>query len=539
MIALSSSLRGRSIMHKGFTASPWLAWLLVGIIIAFGAYLRVSEIASDFPFFYSTDEGRFVGRAFRLLSRDSLDPRWYGHPGQFTIYLLALWYKALFLVSNITGTIQGFDAFVEKYEYDPARLFFIGQVISASFAVGVLILVALIVRRLGGRWPTTALAVLLVSISPLLVKFGYRIRPDNQLTFFALIVCLLAIRITEEARLAYYVGAGVALGIAVSCKYPGVVFAVAIAAAHTMVHRGRFWQRWYDVAISGAVTVIATFLTAPYLFLNPYGMLKDVVREARPYHLSQTAIGPLDLTFRYFHDVLQPSAGYVGVILFLIAVAAAAVRGDKGRGVLVITAIAFFLFIVNLNLFWPRWLIPFVPLYLILVALAVEDIACQVARASGRMSIALAASIALCVSVLVSPLSTLKSRLTKNKEDTRTTVFNWIVANVPENSGILLERSGPHLPDGRYKLWAVDMEDGLKPIVRRRRFVPPKGRVWYLADLRDIEIKGVDFIVLGGWYKRYKQEHERYIETIARYDELMRKYPTVFESGSIRVLRVR
>ena len=112
-------------------------------------------------------------------------------------------------------------------------------------------------------------------------------------------------------------------------------------------------------------------------------MLKDVLHEARPYHLGQTASGPLDSTIWYFDHVLQPSAGYVGAILFLIAVVAAVLRRANDRGVLAITAIAFFLFIVNLRLYWTRWMIPFMPLYLTLVALGVEDIACRVVRASG------------------------------------------------------------------------------------------------------------------------------------------------------------
>jgi hypothetical protein len=526
-------------MRKGLTESTWLAWLIFAAIIAFGAYLRVSKIGSDFPFIYSADEANFVEKAVRLLSRKSLDPGWYGHPGQFTIYLLALSYEALFVVSKIAGTIQGFQSFLDGYRYDPTEFYFIGRLLSASFAVGVLILVALIARRLGSQWPTTALAVLLVSISPLLIQFGYLVRPDNQMTFFALIVCLFAIRITEKPRLAYYVYAGLALGVAVSCKYPAVVFALAIIAAHTMIHRGRFWQRWYDVALSGAAAVIATFLTAPYLFLNPHGMLNGVLKEARPYHLGATASGPLDSTLRYLDYVLRPSAGYIGVILFLIAVVAAAVRRDKNRGVLVITAVAFFLFIVNLSLFWTRWLIPFVPLYLMLVALGVQDIACQVGRASGRMTIAVAVGIAFCVAILAAPLAELKGRLMENGEDDRTTVFNWIVANVPKNAGILLEKGGPQLPGEKYKLWAVFGEEAIVPIVSSRRYVPPMGTVGALADLGDIEVNGIDFIVLGKWYDRYKREHERYVETVSRYEELMRKYPIVFRSGGIRILRVK
>ena len=71
-----------------------------------------------------------------------------------------------------------------------------------------------------------------------------------------------------------------------------------------------------------------------------------------------------------------------------------------------------------------------------------------------------------------------------------------------------------------------------------RRFVPPRGTIGALADLREIEVKGIDFIVLSGMYTRYKKEHERYSDELARYEELMRKYPLIFQTGQLRVLRV-
>ena len=156
---------------------------------------------------------------------------------------------------------------------------------------------------------------------------------------------------------------------------------------------------------------------------------------------------------------------------------AAVLRRAKGRSVLAITAIAFFLFIVNLSLHWTRWLIPFMPLYLMLVALAVQDIACWVARASGRNMIAVAAGMALCVSVLAAPLTALQGRLTEKEENTRTTVFNWMVTHVPESSGICSSADGPQLPGDKYKLWEVTREGTLVPLVSNRRFVPPNGTV--------------------------------------------------------------
>jgi hypothetical protein len=117
------------------------------------------------------------------------------------------------------------------------------------------------------------------------------------------------------------------------------------------------------------------------------------------------------------------------------------------------------------------------------------------------MSIAVAASIALCAGVFAAPLTTLEGRLTENRENMHTTVFNWIVANVPEKSGILLEKGGPQLPCKKYKFWKVARNGAVAPLLSSRRFVPPTGIVGAIADLRDIEVEGIDFIVLGQWYK--------------------------------------
>ena len=81
----------------------WCEGLLLLAIILFGSYLRFSGIQDDFPFIYTIDEKHVIERAIGLLSRGSLDPEWYGHPAQFTMYSLAMSYKALFYLTEFTG----------------------------------------------------------------------------------------------------------------------------------------------------------------------------------------------------------------------------------------------------------------------------------------------------------------------------------------------------------------------------------------------------------------------------------------------------
>jgi hypothetical protein len=227
----------------------------------------------------------------------------------------------------------------------------------------------------------------------------------------------------------------------------------------------------------------------------------------------------------------------MGAIFFLTALAAAALRRDKGRGVLAITAISFFFFIVNLKLHWTRWLIPFMPLYLSLVALGVQDMVSWIIQTSQRKSIAFALGTVVCIGVLAAPLS--KLRADYKREDPRTVAFNWIVANVPQRSGILLEMYTPQLPRAKYELWEVSTEGTLVPVPGTRRFaLTGWTTIGKLEDIGELKAKNIDFIVLSNWYERYKAEPERYPHELARYEELMRLYPLVFQADRVKVLRV-
>ena len=70
------------------------------------------------------------------------------------------------------------------------------------------------------------------------------------------------------------------------------------------------------------------------------------------------------------------------------------------------------------------------------------------------------------------------------------------------------------------------------PLVSSRRFVPPEGeRLGNSQDLSEIEVKDVDFIVLErNVCSLQKGARALLVDELARYEELMRKYPLIFQS---------
>ena len=497
-------------------------WAIVAAIL-FGAILRIAAISSDFPFFYEADEFNFVKRALRLVHNQTLDPGWYGHPGQFTVYLLAVSFALLKAI--------GWGA-------AHSSMMLAGRLTIVAFSIGVLCVVALLARKLTRDQRIVFFAVLLTAVSPLLVQYAFLIRPDNQVSFFTLLVVLFSIRITEEPCLADYLWAGLALGVAVTCKYPAVVFSAVIVIAHVFAEHGRFWRRFERPLASAGAALFAAFVTGPYLFVNVPGVLEDVALENRTYHLGHTSYGAFSTFLWYLETVLLESGWWLALALFSVGVGVALVRLDKPRLLVIFAAVIYLIFILQLNLRWERWLIPVIPLYLIVVAFAVEDVARWVLARRGKPA-AQAAATMLSLGLLFPTGFYMARTLSADlRGDTRTEAFNWIINNVPPGSRLLSERYTARLPPDRYELFRM--------------------KITKLSDISLLEGNSIDYIVLGNDYDRRKadlkmveigprRERKRRAE-VSTYERLFSKYPVVFQSepepwlrggNVVRVLKVR
>jgi len=511
----------------------------VAAILVLAAVLRVAAIGYDLPFFYDPDEWVFIFRAGRILATGDPDPGWYGHPGQFTIYLNALVFAGLSLGGLAAGVVDRLPEVVDWFEYDRSAFVLAGRLVVAAFSVAVVGLSALLARRLGGGPGVVALAALLVAVAPLLVEFGFLIRPDNQMTVFALLVVLAAARLAEAPRLSLYVAAGAALGVAVSCKYPAVVFAVAIVAGHAFAEGGAVWRRFHRLAAAGAASVAAAFATGPFLFLEIGNVLADVGQEARDYHLGAQSEGPLWAFGWYLREVLLAAGGPLGLALFALGAAAALVRRDRARGVVVIAMLGYLGFIASLSLHWERWMIPVLPLYLVVIALAAGDAARAAAARWPQWRGVGGAVLGVVALLLAAPTAWIMAGdlVADIRGQTRTETFRWIAETVPPGSRLLMERYTAQPPQGRYAVLEVAEDGTIVPVDGPDRFTVAQGVVGWLDDPAAVDAAAVDYIVLGDDYDRRKAEAARYPRDVAVYETLLARHETVFETRPRRWVR--
>jgi hypothetical protein len=221
----------------------------------------------------------------------------------------------------------------------------------------------------------------------------------------------LALMVTGRIELA-----GLAVGLAASAKYPGILLLAPLVAAA--------WGRWSRLAVAGGLAVLAFAVTSPYVLLNLGRAADDAWR------VQQSA---REGWLGFEHDHAAPIAfvdrlweGFGPALLVAFAgLAVALVRRTRADLVLAVFCLVYFADLLTLDAHFDRYLLPLVP------ALGVL---------AGRIR-----SLApVTVLLLVVPLTwSVQDARELTKTDARVVAHRWIEANLPKGSRLAVDPSTP------------------------------------------------------------------------------------------------
>ncbi|MCZ6838683.1 MAG: glycosyltransferase family 39 protein [Alphaproteobacteria bacterium] len=530
---------------------PAIAWIVIGLALL----LRLAGVAYGLPQQLDPDEELFVSAAGRMLANGSLDPGFYHAPASTLIDALVLLYGGYVGVGLVTGFFDGFSDVVADLYFDVSAYFLIGRVFTAIIGTACLFVVYKICRELGASvvWSTAAIALL--AVSPLMIHYSSIIRMDMLQVLFNLLIALFVVKALETPDMKFFVGAGIALGLAVTSKYPGLVGVVLIIAAAVLLRiQGRLTPRMeFRVLIAaGVASVVTAFVVGPYLFINFSDVLTAVTIQTRPSHVSATSTGLFSSIFGYLTEVLPQALTYFVAVLASLAIFG--INLVRHGWVVSLFFVTYLVFIASLSLFWARWALPLIPFVVIALAVVVD-------RLDRWLSIRFTSSKALryaAVALLVLPLGwrgfqEAWTRATDN--DTRVVALQWAQKNVPEGATVLVETYAPALASTRYRVLIAN-HGRLIPWADLSKLRRPTGFYGSLGDIARpddptavidmIEARGVDYIFLSNWVDRYRAEKTVYGKELAMYELVLESFPTVRTfSGAdadrgpmIRVLRV-
>ena len=509
-------------------------WPALGGLLAAALLLRLWGIGHGLPFVYNADENaHFVPRAIGMFDH-SYNPEYFINPPALT-YLL----HAVFFVR------WGGDGVQSAYAADPGDVFLVARIVSAVLGTAAVGLLAWAGTRLFDR-RVGLLAAALLAVAFLPVHYAHFALNDVP-TLAPLCLALVGVAgvLRKGTRLDYAL-AGAGLGLACATKYTaGIVLLALIAAA--ALGPGAAGVRVRGLALASVVAFGGFAVANPYALLD-FGAFLDGLREQSS--ASADGGGKLGLTeddgVAYYARSL---AWGLGLIPALAAVGGAVLLAVRRRAVALVLApgpIVFLLFMGSQDRFFARWLLPLYPILALLAAYAALAAAERAPAAMRRWAPALAAAL-LCGQGLVYSIHNDRALA---RDDTRGQLRDWMVANIPEGSKIVIE---PIAPDQ----FAMDVGNPSRVTGNGNRWVKWRtsrsrvnndgtlrtrgpGRKVKLEDYeRTTRPQLVDSYAKGGFcwvvtgstqFGRAYAEPETVPQAIRYYDELRRRGEVVFRA---------
>ena len=356
-------------------------------ILAGAAAIRLVGIQYGLPFgnLLNPDEESIVPRAWKLVHGGGGDPHWFDYP-------------TLLMYVNAP-----FQAWQDEPSYLTARI--VGVVlalaaIAAAWWLG---------RRAFGTPSAGVVAAAVVAACTIHVAYSHAAVTDVPLTLGVAVA--LALLVAGRLELA-----GIAIGLAMGFKYPGVFLLVPLVVAG--------WKQWRRLAVSGVLAVAAFLASSPFIVVHSHQAWHEAFRVQR---LAR------DGWLGFEHDHVAPIA-FVGrlweglgpaLVVCGVGLVFALVRRTRADLVLSSFVIVYFADLLTLSAHFDRYVLPLVPA---LGALA------------GRMRSLAPVTLLL----LVVPLTwSIRDTKQLTRTDTRIVANRWVEQHIRAGTHIAADPSTP------------------------------------------------------------------------------------------------
>jgi hypothetical protein len=427
-------------------------------ILAGAAAIRLVGIQYGLPFgnLLNPDEASIVPRAWKLVHGGGGDPHWFDYP-------------TLLMYVNAP-----FQAWQDEPSYLTARI--VGVVlalaaIAAAWWLG---------RRAFGTPAAGVVAAAVVAVCTIHVAYSHAAVTDVPLTLGVAVT--LALLVTGRLEFA-----GIAIGLAMGFKYPGVFLLVPLVVAG--------WKQWRRLALSGVLAVAAFLASSPFIVVHGHQAWHEAFRVQR---LAR------DGWLGFEHDHIAPIA-FVGrlwegigpaLVVCGIGLIVALARRTRTDLILASFVVVYFADLLTLSAHFDRYVLPLVPA---LGALA------------GRMRSLAPVTLLL----LVVPLTwSIRDTKELTRTDTRIVAHRWVEQHIPPGTHIAADPSTPSFE--RLDVLAL-LLPGPKRTFDANRDV---------ARLRRLGIR--DVVVTGAVTDRVLAARDHYPREASFYDDLRKQAQRVF-----------
>jgi 4-amino-4-deoxy-L-arabinose transferase-like glycosyltransferase len=407
------------------------------------AALRIWHIDNGIPYAVGIDEPEIMNRVVRMMKTGDFNPRFFDWPS-LTIYVQL----AIGCIVFIGGAMRGWWAGLAQVSaadfYLPARL--------ATAAMGVATVGVLYAAA--ARWgPRVALlSAALMALVPNHVRESHFVLADVPTAFFTTLTLLLALRAYERPTRSMFAWAGLAAGLAASCKYNGlaaVVMPLAVAAS-SGGSVGSVVIRMLIVAGAAAGGFLAG---TPYALLDLPRFLDDYARLASLFARRRPGEPGWLLYLKY----LRQTFGSIGLLFVLAGLAVAGWRLARGPRrtpwlLIVLFPLTYFAVMAGGRQIYARYTLPLLPFgcLLAVVAAAAAIHAIERWRLPARRRDVAALAIALLLAIPLAGSSIAYDRRL-GRVATQDLAYRWLDAHAGPGASVVAEGFVLRLPAPRFK----------------------------------------------------------------------------------------
>jgi hypothetical protein len=367
--------------------------VLLGLLLAFGAVLRLLRTRYGLPYIAHWDESLVVESGLRIIGGGGWDPYTFRY-GSLGIYVSAILSAVAYLSVARTGQVSSLADYVQRYPANHLTLAFVTQapggwwLTRLAFSLFSLLTVWAtyrIGRRLGLARAFALLGAALVCLSPAHVFQSTTATIDSVGVGFMTLALLAAVgniadRNNGTVRLCL---PGLAGGFGVATKFSFLPMACVVAVGSACSGADGVWARIRAIGLSFAGLVGAMLVASPYTLLSVDAYLAGVGAELTHYGFSGHgamhtklcwAVLPLTADALSFQLI-----GFDRLCLALLTVGVVTTstsrKSVRGGVIVLLAAAAIQLWTLSRQLvFFDRSALPLLPILAVIVAAGAQNV---------------------------------------------------------------------------------------------------------------------------------------------------------------------
>lgn len=439
--------------------------LPIALITLLGLILRVWGAGFGLPQTYHIDELHYVPDAVRYVSTANFKPSRWANPTFFK-YLLALEYGIAYLALRITGQIESLSALPAFFRHAPSLFYLLGRLSSALLGT-ITIPVAYGIGARSYDKKKGLVAAFLLALCFLHLRDSHFAVSDVPMTFWfsaTILCCILYLQDRKPKHL--YWAAGLT-GLAIATKYTAVILVVVFMTTWALARsredqRGLAKALWNKELLSAfAVMGLSFLIICPYALLDLRAFLGTLRSH---YGMGKTGFAGYQTDpaggWLFYLKALVWGMGPVLVVTSIIAVGYALYRHRRGDLLILLPVLLLYIYLGQQRAYFARFIIPALPLLLVLAARLLCDISDKIFPASQKSARITVVALAV-LTIAPSAVSAIRHNVLLTRTDTRTIAKRWIESHIPAEAKFFVEWHTP-------------------PLAAESQFAPNSNRTYYV-----------------------------------------------------------